>query len=455
MIRLIDRVGEMDVLEKDWRTSENAFIAVFGRRRIGKTRLLEEFLKEKEGIKYTGEDASKKIQISEFRKAIGSYLKDDFLITQEIDSWSALFSYLAKVLPKDKRFYIWVDEFSYWVKSDKTLTSVLQKFCDFIRSTKIVFIVSGSLFGLMSEEVLSSSSPLYGRRTRDILLKPLQFRYVSEFLPFDFEDALKTAFTVGGVPEYLLVASKKKSYDEFISDEFFKTEGYFYREPYYLLSQEFKEIRIYFSILNAIAYGNTKPTEIANFVGIKGREIYPYLELLINYGFVNREASFQDSKRGTYRIADNFFDFWFNLVHRNREMIERGTYKPDKQEFNSYFGKRFEALLRDNAGVFFSGYEKTGRWWHADKEIDIVAIKEKEKEMAFGECKWEDGVNALQIAKELNEKTKFVEWFKDTRKESFAVFARTFSKRINEFEGKKVSCYDLDDIKRIMLREKK
>ena len=133
--------------------------------------------------------------------------------------------------------------------------------------------------------MLSHSSPLYGRRTKDILLAPLSFPHAIKFLKFNFEDSLKTYMSIGGIPEYLLVASRYNSFLEFVSKEFFEKDGYFYREPYFLLSREFKEIKTYFSILNAISYGNTTPTEIANFIGMKTREIYPYLELLIHLVF--------------------------------------------------------------------------------------------------------------------------------------------------------------------------
>ncbi len=456
MIRFVNRNRELNILNRDWNNLNNGFIVIYGRRRIGKTKLIEEFVKDKKGISYTAEDTSKKIQIREFKDAIASFLDDDFLKNQEIVSWSSLFEYLQKVLDRNKRFYIWIDEFSYLLKNDKSLPSILQKFIDkFLRNSKIFFIVSGSLFGLMKEKVLSNSSPLYGRRTRDILLRELNFEHAIKFVNFNFEDKLKTFLTIGGIPEYLLVASKFKTYEEFIKQEFFTHEGYFYREPYFLLSQEFKEIRIYFSILNAIAYGNTKPSEIANFVGIKTREIYPYLELLNAYGFVTREKHLFKEKLGIYLIKDCFFDFWFNFVHKNRELIERGAYELNKKKINTYLGKRFEIFIKDNFHYFFKDYTKIGRWWHKDREIDIVAINEKNKQILACECKWQSRVNAEKIAKELNEKLGYVDWQKDKRKESFAIFAKSFSKRIKEWQGKPVYCFDLKDLEKAMKHKTK
>jgi AAA+ ATPase superfamily predicted ATPase len=222
-----------------------------------------------------------------------------------------------------------------------------------------------------------------------------------------------------------------------------------------LLSQEFKEIKTYFSILNAIAYGNSKPTEIANFVGINTKEIYPYLELLIAYDFVKRETSILgDKKRGIYYINDTFFDFWFNFVQKNREKIDKREYQISKQELSEYMGKRFEIFIRENFSCFINNLSESGRWWHKDKEIDILGLNETKKEILFGECKWSEDADALEIVKECSAKSKYVKWNNDLRKESFAIFAKSFKRKISEFEGKKVFCFDLGDITKLIKHRK-
>ena len=462
MIRFIDRKDELKELSRDDKNSENAFVVLYGRRRIGKTRLLEEFFKDKNAIKYTAADTNKQIQINEIKAIFAKHLNDEFLAKQDISDWEAFFSYLSKILNKDKRVYIWIDEFSYLIKNDKSVASVLQKFIDeFLRNSKLFFVVSGSLFGLMKEEILADSSPLYGRRTRDILLRQIPANYARYFFNIKFQDILQSILTIGGVSEYLMVASKHKSYIEFINNEFLKVDGYFYREPYFLLSQEFKEIKTYFSILNAISYGNTKPSDIANFVGLNAREIYPYLELLISYNFVKRTASILgDNKRGIYHIDDSFFDSWFNFVFRNREAIERGIYKISEQELNSFLGKRFEIFIRDNFHLFLP-FPHIGKWWGTymnkekksqSRDMDIIGFSDEKKEILFAECKWKDNVDAEEIVRDLEGKSKYVPWHIEKRKESYAVFAKSFKKRIKEFEGKKVYCFDLKDIEKELRR---
>lgn len=460
MIRFINRKKELEILDNLWKL-KNCFVVVYGRRRIGKTRLIEEFLKNKKGISYISEDTSKKIQIREFKNTLAQFFNDEFLRSQEIDSWSSLLSYLEKTINLNEKFYIWIDEFSYLVKNDPFLPSSLQKFIDkVIRRSNIFFIVSGSLLGIMREKVLSYSSPLYGRRTKDILLTALPFPDAIKFLNFNFTDSIKTYMTIGGIPEYLLVASRYNDFSEFISKEFFEKDGYFYREPFFLLSREFKEIRTYFSILNAISYGNTKPTNIANFVGIRTREIYPYLELLINFGFLEKITPLLTKKKtGIYIIKDVLFDFWFNFVHRNRNLIERNIYKLEKDELEQFFGKRFEYFVFEHFHFFFKNFVRVGRWWgfwkdergeKVTEEIDILALNERTKEILFCECKWKNKVNAKKICEKLAEKTQHVKWHNNERREYFAIFAKSFSRRIEEFEERKVFCIDLREMKRMM-----
>jgi AAA+ ATPase superfamily predicted ATPase len=443
MIRFIDRKEELDLLERAWEQDRAEFIVITGRRRIGKTRMMLEFMKGKEGIFYIAEDVSKKVQIDEFRTRIALYLEDEFLKNTEIREWRALFSYLEKAMPKNKRMYITIDEFSYLIRNDPSILSALQIFWDtFLSKTRVFLIISGSLLGLMQESVLSSASPLYGRRTRDILLEPMRFTDSMDFLNMKLEDAMKVYMSVGGVPEYLLRASSYSTADEFLKAEFFRTSGYFYREPYFILSQEFREIRKYFSILSAVSLGNTKASEIANFAGMNSREIYPYLENLIRLGFLRRVIPMEGKKKtGIYILKDPMLDMWFNTVYPNREAIERGDFVPEKPFINMHYGKRFEILVRDEIFHRFFSYPETGIWWHRDTEVDIVGIDRKKKKVIFGECKWRDGVNGYKIFEDLRKKAEKFPY--DAKDEKYVIFARSFKNRPDS-----CICLDLKDIEK-------
>ncbi|MGQ9721758.1 MAG: ATP-binding protein [Candidatus Jordarchaeum sp.] len=449
MIRFIDRVSELTLLESEWSRNCACFVILYGRRRIGKTRLILEFIKGKKGIFYIAEDISKKAQIDEVKKVMSRFFEDSFLERVELKEWRDLFEYLTRIIPKNEKLLIVIDEFSYLIRSDKTILSALQKFWDtFLANTKVFLLISGSLLGLMSEQVLSSASPLYGRRTRDILLEEMRFESAREFLErMNFEEQLKTSMTVGGVPEYLLRAREYNSLEELALQEFLRKDGYFYREPYFLLSQDFKEIKTYFTILNAIAYGNTKPTEIANFAGIRGREVYPYLENLIRLGLVERLTPIGEPKRGIYLIRNPLLDFWFNFVFKNRQIIEMGSVSlEDVGSLAAYYGKRFEILIRDDIFHRIFKFQKVGKWWHKEEEVDLVAFDESREEMLFAECKWQENVNAKEILEKLREQTNSIRKYTDKRRENYVVFAKSFKKRVKE---ENTFCYDINDLENL------
>jgi len=448
MIRFIGRKQEMDTLETAWRAKGAQFIVITGRRRVGKTRMMLEFIEGKDGIFYIAEDVSKKVQIDEFRFRIARYFEDDFLEKTEIKEWRDLFSYMSKTMPADKRLYIAIDEFSYLIRNDPSILSALQILWDtFLSRTEVFLMVSGSLLGLMQESVLSHASPLYGRRTRDIMLEPMLFADSRVFLSMGFKEALKVYMSTGGVPEYLLRASAYNNADDFLKAEFFSTTGYFYREPYFMLSQEFREVRKYFSILRAVAMGNTRPGDIATFSGMGSREIYPYLENLIRLGFLRRLTPIRGNRKsGIYLLKDAMLDMWFYTVYPNRESIERGSFSPEKEEINRQMGKRFEMLVRGEIfGMFFDSSE-IGTWWHREEEIDVVSIERGKREAIFAECKWRDNVNAHKIVEELKNKSEKFPYEAERRK--YAVFARSFQSRPDD-----CICIDMKDIERAYERK--
>lgn len=453
MKEFINRTEELELLEREWLREGGRFLVVHGRRRIGKTRLIKEFTRDKTGIFYVAADTNKKVQLNEFKEAVAGFFDDGVLGSIDIGDWKTMLQYLEKLVGQ-KRIYLWIDEFSYLIKSDKSMVSAVQVFVDhFVRNTSnLFFIVSGSLFGMMSEKVLASSSPLYGRRNRDILLPALSFSHSMEFLKkAGFEEALKIYLCIGGIPEYLQTAEIYRKCTDLLLKEFLSRNGYFYREPYYLLSQEFKEIKTYFSILNAIAYGNTKPSEIASFVGINAREIYPYLDLLIDYKFIKRETpGLGNDKKGIYLIEDAFFDTWFNFVYKHKNEVEQGDAILDKNALNTFLGKRFEKFVRDYLYIFFKRFRIARRWWFRNVEIDVIAARTDEEkgvnELLLGECKWKTNVDAAALLKSLQEKAAMVGWKKENRKETYALFARSFKKKVSSLGDMDVYCFDLDDI---------
>ncbi len=450
--KFIDRQEEISLLEDEWKKKNGRLIILYGRRRIGKTRLLTEFTAGKKGVFYIAEDSSPQIQINGLKEKIAGFLGDSLLRTLEIKDWEQLFGYFAKNSP-DERFYLVIDEFSYLIKGDKRILSVLQKYWDTeFASSNIYIILSGSILGLMNEMVLSYASPLYGRRSRDILLEGLSFREAMEFLTMPFQEAVELYMVIGGVPEYLLKASEYSNLKDFVEKEFFSKRGYFHMEPYFIISQEFKELKTYFSILNAIAYGCTKPTEIANFTGLETRGIYPYLENLLRLGFIEKQVSILGNpKKGIYLIKDHVFDFWFNFVFRYREDIERGIFNLKKEEMSSYFGKKFENFAKKELiSRLLPAHRRVGKWWHRGEEIDLVALNESTKEIAFLECKWSkvNEKEAEKILADLKRKAMLVKWHNSKRRERYGIIAKKIEGK-EKLRSSGVLAFDLQDFETV------
>jgi len=407
----VDRDEEISLLEREWRGSGGRLIILYGRRRIGKTRLIDEFIRGKPGILYIAEDAAPHIQIAQLRDRCAEYFKDPLLAELDIRTWEQIFTYLAQKHVAE-RTYLVIDEFTYLIKNDPSLLSTLQKVWDrSITNSEWCLLFSGSILSLMSDLALSSTSPLYGRRTRDILLAPLHFRDAGRFLRLSFPDALRVYLSIGGIPEYLLKAGDYDDCSSFFRNEFFNRYGYFYHEPYFILSQEFRELKVYQSVLHAIALGNTAPGSIAQFCGMDSRHIYPYLESMIRLMLVEKEVPILGSSRqGIYRIRDRVFDFWYRFVFPRRQEIETGHADMRLPDFNQFFGRQFEAFVQDEyAATVLAGY-RTGHWWYKEDEIDLVAVNDDESSVVFGECKWGDvsRAEAKKILVRLKSKAKMV-----------------------------------------------
>lgn len=450
-MRFVNRKNELEHLEKEYRKKGSSFAVIYGRRRVGKTALIEEFIKDKEGVYYLAAQEEDKLQIKEFKEAISKFIDDDFLSKNEFGDWKQIFSYLSRIWPKDKKIVLAIDETTFIIKENSSFPSYLQKFWDqFLSRTNTFLILSGSLVGLMLKSVLSYDSPLYGRRTSQIYLEEFSFKDSIEFMRGkSVEDQIRFYSITGGVAKYLLFVEEEESFEDFILNNLFSKEGFFYREGVFLLSQEFKDPSTYVNILKAISYGNTKLNDISNFVGIESKKISSYIEILIRLNILRKEIPFNANEKrfrgAIYLFNDNFLTFWHRFIHPNRSMIEmrRGEelMENNMDMVNAFIGLQFEKVCREMMSYF---YPNVGRWWgkgRGGKEIEIDVVGKSEKEVAFGECKWKLEVDAKKVLEYLKERSNEVQ-VKGQRK--YFIFAKSFKEKLDE-NG--VFLYDLEDIK--------
>ncbi|WP_456395370.1 ATP-binding protein [Thermococcus sp.] len=436
-MKFVDREREITVLEREWE-NRPSFVVLYGRRRVGKTRLLREFSRDKRTFFFTFPEAILEVQMREFKRAVASFLGDELILKVETDSWFDLLSYLAE---KTDDGLIVLDEFTYAIKSDRKILSDLQRVWDGTLGEKnVMLVISGSLLGMMWDDVLSYASPLYGRRTRSIQLKPLNYINALKFFG-DMKYGIKAYMLVGGIPPYLRLASRYSSVEEFVREEFLSDYGLFYDEPYVILGEELRELKTYFSILRAIAEGNRRLERIANYLALPARGVYPYLETLMRLGFVEKEVPLLGSRKvSLYRISDPVLLSWFVLTYPQMVNIASGTARLD--DLYRVLSVRFEDLAREFLLLKRPVEFKTlGRWWFRGEEIDIVALSRDTANLI--EVKWKNlsERDARRVLRELEDKSKLVRFEGSFR---FGVIA----KEVENKEGLRKKGYlvwDLED----------
>lgn len=435
-----NRTNELKELKDVLNSKKFEFLIIYGRRRVGKTELILQATKNKKRIYYLG--VGKK-NLERFYNQCVEY---DGEVSNLKQDFEVLIDYL-----KDKTDVIIIDEFQNLIKEDDNIIHTLQSVIDTkLKNSNLKLIVLGSSVSIISSKVLSYSSPLYGRRTGSIKLKPVNFFDLSKFFSkADLEELIEIYGFADGIPFYLIKIEKE--FWKWLSKEIKQQRSFLIDEVDFLMRYEFDDPSTYKLILEAIANGNTKLNEIKNFVKLPRTDLSPYLKNLIEVDLIKREVSITKnvkSRNGRYFLKDNFLKFWFKFIYPNMSSIESGIFKREliTKNYAEYLGFIFE-----NVAIQFLinkknfNFSKIGRWWYQDKEIDIVALDEQKKEVLFGECKWSENVDAKRIIKSLEEKKDFVEWNNQSRKETFVVFAKSFRKKIKEFKGKKVHCFDLKD----------
>jgi hypothetical protein len=447
-LKFINRESELAWLESCWRAPRAQLLVVYGRRRVGKTSLIERFARDRPHIYYLCSKGVETEQLELLSERVAKVFNDPSLTSNPFRSWDGFFSYIAE-RSKQKRFILAIDEFPFLVRANPAITSIFLKYWDeMLSKTKIVLILCSSSIAMMESELLAYKSPLYGRRTGQWKVLPLKFKDVLRFFPKPDVGAAVPFFSVtGGVPSYLIELDLRRPIAENIRSRIARKGKILYEEGEFMIKEELAEPQTYFSILKAVAEGRGKQAEIANAIGMSATAITRYLTTLIRLGFLERRTPVTEkarTKRAAYAIADPFLQFWFRFIYHNKAAIEEQDHAALERAlagFNRHVGAMFERVCAEALHTVKPfDIQKLGPWWGAYRqagerkavEIDIVGLNEQTKEILFAECKWREGVNAQRILSELKERSRHVDWNTGKRKEHYAIFAKSFKKRIKE-----------------------
>jgi hypothetical protein len=436
-MKFIDRERELNNLKAWWASKDAQLIVIYGRRRIGKTELIKRFIKDKPHIYFIAQQISEAENLKTLGKIVGEYFDDMILKEKGFDNWSTFFEYLKKHVKE--RLIIAIDEFPYLAESNKGISSVFQAGWDeHLKELPIFLILCGSSMAMMEREVLSFKAPLYGRRTGQLRLKPFSFFEASEFFSgLSFEDRLLYYSVLGGNPSYLSRVNPKKSWEENIVSLILSPASPLYSEVEFLLHEELREPRNYFSILKAIALNKTRISEIVNETGFDKSILHKYLFVLEDLQLIQKEYPVTEknplkSKKGLYRLQDQYFKFWFRYVLPNKSRLEEGredlVLEIIRNDITSLVAENYEQvareiLSRDQTKIF--SFDRLGRWWDRNEEIDLVALNEKEKKILLGEVKWSNKPVGLNILEELKRKSSLIDWERSKRKEYYCLFSKS------------------------------
>ncbi len=408
----VDREEELRFLNRMYVSDSAQLVILYGRRRVGKTTLLREFAKSKPALYYMATRLPEAQQLAELGEIAGSFFNDPLLSDNGFRDWRQVLSYLAR---RSEPFLFLLDEFPYLVEANPALASLWQRGWDEELSTsKAKIVLSGSSIAMMEKETLAHNSPLYGRRTGQLKLEPFPFREAGKFFPhYDESDQIRAYAILGGTPYYLSRFDDTVPLLDNVRDQIFSRGAVLLEEVEFLLREELKEPRIYFGILQALAQGKRKPSEIANATGLSHGTLSKYLSVLQKLALVTREVPATElapekSKKGLYAIADPFVRFWFRFVLGQRNLLEMErtgeAIRLLDKALDDFTAPIYEEIARDevNRGLLDEVTRTTWvgarRWWDRTREVDIMAFSEERQSVLIGECKWSRkpvGINIL------------------------------------------------------------
>ena len=459
-MQFINRERELSALKKFWQEKNAQLIVIYGKRRVGKTELIKQFIREKPHIYFLAQKINEHENLKLLGEAAGEYFDNDILKRKGFENWKWVFEYLRKNV-KERTVFV-IDEFPYLAEANKGISSVFQSGWDeYLKNTPVFLILCGSSISMMEDEVLSYKAPLYGRRTGQIFLKPFPFFEAKKFYPnTSFARCLGLYSIAGGNPSYLKIFNPRLSLEANIKRNILQPEAFLYNEVEFILREELREPRNYFAILKAIALGRNKISEIVNETGLPKGILHKYLFILEDIHIIQKEVSVTEknplkSRKGIYKLQDQFFKFWFKYILPNKGNIEEGrvdlVLKKIKDDFNLMVSENYENAAKEvinNHKSRFFPINKIGRWWDRNEEIDIVALNEEENKILFGEVKWSNKPVGIDIYNSLKRKSLKVELHKDRRNEYFCLFSKSgfTESMLKAAEKEKVTLFHKDKI---------
>ncbi len=422
----VGREREIAILQSEWESYQARMLILYGRRRVGKTRLITHWINNTmpRALYWVAQPTSSTDQLRSFSQALfgfesNSPVPEDF----SYGSWAQAFEQAAR-MAKHERFALVLDEFTYLIALEQGIAGILQNAWDHqFKNSNISLIISGSHVGMMERGVLSYQAPLYGRATSKLHLQPLPFKATKGMFPNYRADERVALYAIfGGVPAYWEQFDPNLSLDRNIKQHLLGDANLNEDEPRLLLQDFVSDIHNYASILRAIAYGYRTPKEIASAAGLNERHISMYLSNLLQTGFVERRVPVTEtsaSRQGRHHIIDPFLRFHYRFLSRRQAQLALGVRDQAlaeiKKHLVDFIGTHtWEELCREwllrasgkNILPFLP--DQVGSIWNREAQVDVAGVNFMDKTLILGECKWDRHPKDVGTLEKLVDKTEKV-----------------------------------------------
>lgn len=417
MNKFINRAGELEQLQKLYDSQGGQLVILYGRRRLGKTRLLKEFCTSRSYIYFMADRAGEQSLKRNLALTMATMLGEPMLQSVEYPEWYDLFSAFDRLRPQNKKIILILDEYQYICQVQPAFSSFIQKWWDeHWQHENIMLILCGSVTSMMYRETMAQSAPLYGRSTAQLLLSPLAYSHLQDFFPNQSEDELVKLYALGGgVPRYLELFGKYKGFDDALEDLVMQRSGLLYQEARYMLHEEISSPNTCWSILQALGNGTGRISEIAGKLGLPANQLTHYIDLLRDLFLIYREVPVLEknpakSKKGFYQVADPFLRLWFGAIFPYESFFEFGQIDAIKERLQPllrlHIAHCYEELCRNYVRQQAArlGCLKVGRQWSGKYELDVAGVDGEYKLNVIGECKWSRKKVGVSIYSRLHEK---------------------------------------------------
>ena len=457
---IVNREEELHFLKEKFSSKNAEFIVMWGRRRVGKTFILTHFSDQFTAIYYLCVRSSLREQLSMLSETFADFFQDELLRIHPLGNFEEVFLYLSR--KNEERIALIIDEFPYLIQADRAIPSIFQRGWDqyLSKNNKLMLILNGSSISMMENQVLSASSPLYGRRTGQWKIQPMTVGQLKGFFPgADLIELIRIYTVIGGIPFYASLFEKNKSLSTNIKNRILKKGEVLYEEVEFLLREELREPRNYFPILSAISAGNHKFGAISSKTGMDRSNLSKYLSVLKQLHLVDKEIPVTEtmphkSKRGLYFLSDPFTNFWFHFVRPNLRFLEAGKSNyvwkdkifPHIEQFVSLNCEKpiiqiLEELNLQGALPF--QLVEIGRYWDSSTEIDILGFDSRREKALIGEIKWTKKPVNYRILNSLIAKAKSLDNLKNVKMYFILVSRSGFHSSLLKLKKENVILLDL------------